>query len=257
MIKFFRKIREKLLREHNIRKYSLYALGEIFLVVIGILIALQINNWNENRKDRNNERALITSIINDFENDSLRLNQLLESIGKKATQANNIITIIQQEDSEIDTAKFLSDIYLIGRFIQYDAYIPTFDEIISSGQSGIIKNKTFKEKIKYYLIIADYHETFLYEEGRATKALYNQHARKYFDFRLFSDYWVESGDINLERVRNKFDGQSLLMDFEGFRKDPETLYFLRQVAGTDEELKSILTILKDQFLIPTFLDLKG
>ena len=48
MIKFFRKVRQKLLKENRFNKYVLYAIGEIVLVVIGILIALQINNWNEN-----------------------------------------------------------------------------------------------------------------------------------------------------------------------------------------------------------------
>ena len=52
MIKFFRKIRQKLLAENKISKYLIYAFGEIILVVIGILIALQINNWNEGRKDQ-------------------------------------------------------------------------------------------------------------------------------------------------------------------------------------------------------------
>ena len=51
MIKFFRKIRQNLLVENKTGKYLKYAIGEIVLVVIGILIALQINNWNENRKD--------------------------------------------------------------------------------------------------------------------------------------------------------------------------------------------------------------
>jgi hypothetical protein len=47
MIKFFRKIREKLVTEYKFSKYALYAIGEILLVVVGILIALQINNWND------------------------------------------------------------------------------------------------------------------------------------------------------------------------------------------------------------------
>jgi hypothetical protein len=47
MLKFFRTIRKKLIEEYNVRKYLLYAIGEILLVVIGILIALQVNNWND------------------------------------------------------------------------------------------------------------------------------------------------------------------------------------------------------------------
>ncbi|MGB5372105.1 MAG: DUF6090 family protein, partial [Flavobacteriaceae bacterium] len=62
MLKFFRKIRQQLLVKNNISKYLLYAIGEIVLVVIGILIALQINNWNEDRKDRAKERFYLRSI---------------------------------------------------------------------------------------------------------------------------------------------------------------------------------------------------
>lgn len=60
MIKFFRKIRQKLLAENNFSKYLMYAVGEIILVVIGILIALQINTWNEYKKDRVEEKDILT-----------------------------------------------------------------------------------------------------------------------------------------------------------------------------------------------------
>jgi|TARA_R110001606_G_scaffold397685_2_gene574917 hypothetical protein len=62
MIKFFRKIRQRLLTENKFSKYLLYAIGEILLVVIGILIALSINNWNEERKSRADEIKILTNI---------------------------------------------------------------------------------------------------------------------------------------------------------------------------------------------------
>ncbi|WP_445752736.1 DUF6090 family protein [Polaribacter sp.] len=62
MIKFFRKICQKLLVENRFNKYLVYAIGEIILVVIGILIALQINNWNEERKNANEEKQVLTSL---------------------------------------------------------------------------------------------------------------------------------------------------------------------------------------------------
>jgi len=67
MIKFFRKIRQRLLSENKFSKYLLYAVGEIILVVIGILIALQINNNNEARKEKALEKELINLLISDLE----------------------------------------------------------------------------------------------------------------------------------------------------------------------------------------------
>ena len=69
MIKFFRKIRHKLLNEGRLKKYLIYAIGEIVLVVIGILIALQINNWNEARKLQNTMKSVYSIIKTDLLSD--------------------------------------------------------------------------------------------------------------------------------------------------------------------------------------------
>jgi hypothetical protein len=70
MIKIFRKIRQKMLKESKFNQYMLYAIGEIVLVVIGILFALQINNWNENRKQEATLNAIYKIIQSDLESDS-------------------------------------------------------------------------------------------------------------------------------------------------------------------------------------------
>lgn len=59
MLSFFRKIRQKLLSQNRVTQYLAYAIGEIILVVIGILIALQVNNWNENRKNGEIEHKVL------------------------------------------------------------------------------------------------------------------------------------------------------------------------------------------------------
>ena len=74
MIKFFRKIRQRLLSENRFSKYLVYAIGEIVLVVIGILIALQINNWNENRKELKKSQALLEEFKKDLVRDTLESN---------------------------------------------------------------------------------------------------------------------------------------------------------------------------------------
>jgi hypothetical protein len=73
MIKLFRKIRQKLIAEENLRKYAFYAIGEILLVVIGILIALQVNTWNETRKDNIKQKALLVNFVEDLKVDSTRI----------------------------------------------------------------------------------------------------------------------------------------------------------------------------------------
>ena len=78
MIKFFRKIRQKLLSESKFSKYLLYAIGEIVLVIIGILFALQINNWNSDKKAHQQELDFYTKLLNDL-NDNFK-----NTIGKKS-----------------------------------------------------------------------------------------------------------------------------------------------------------------------------
>ena len=77
MIKFFRKIRQSSLLENKTGKYFKYAIGEIVLVVIGILIALQINNWNETRRDQHKLINILKSIAADMRIDAVNLNDNL------------------------------------------------------------------------------------------------------------------------------------------------------------------------------------
>ena len=72
MIKFFRRIRQQLLTENKLGKYLLYAIGEIVLVVIGILIALSINNWNEGLKIKSQERDVLLQMKRNLEADIIQ-----------------------------------------------------------------------------------------------------------------------------------------------------------------------------------------
>ena len=78
MIPFFRKIRKKMADDNKPIKYMRYAIGEIALVVIGILIALQINTWNEERKNKDLEKQYLTNIKNEINRSLLRLNNAIK-----------------------------------------------------------------------------------------------------------------------------------------------------------------------------------
>ena len=84
MIKIFRNVRQNLLNEGKTTKYLQYALGEIVLVVIGILIALQINNLNEQQNEQNIAKTYMKGIIENLRYDIIRcdINMKNNSIGK-------------------------------------------------------------------------------------------------------------------------------------------------------------------------------
>jgi hypothetical protein len=90
MIKFFRKIRQNLLMENKTGKYFKYAIGEIVLVVIGILIALSINNWNEERKINLKEKSLFKNIVVDLAQEEKILNEALTNYKYKSDSYEHI-----------------------------------------------------------------------------------------------------------------------------------------------------------------------
>ena len=143
MIKFFRKIRQNLLMENNTGKYFKYAIGEIVLVVIGILIALSINNWNENGKDRKQEKELLIQLQSEFESN---LNQLDQKITLRNTMITASFKLLDYVDNPDIRDK--DSIYkYIGRTVTAPTFDPIVNDIISSGRIQLLQNSTLKEKL--------------------------------------------------------------------------------------------------------------
>ncbi|WP_455168788.1 DUF6090 family protein [Aegicerativicinus sediminis] len=103
MIKFFRKIRLKLLAENKLSKYLIYAVGEIILVVIGILIALQINNWNENEKLLKLEKEILEEVKIGLESDFLNIKKVIEDHQTFMNSQEKIIDWIENEKQYNDS----------------------------------------------------------------------------------------------------------------------------------------------------------
>ncbi|WP_370476950.1 DUF6090 family protein [Tamlana flava] len=103
MIKFFRNIRKNLLAEGKTANYLKYAIGEIVLVVIGILIALQINNWNENKKERKQEHKVLTELLSSLENNYTSM--VSDSLNRVTwnTSSNIVINFLESDLPYSDT----------------------------------------------------------------------------------------------------------------------------------------------------------
>jgi hypothetical protein len=91
MISFFRTIRQKLLNQNQLTRYLVYAFGEILLVVIGILIALQVNNWNEGKKTLEQERWILIALHNEFDENLKELNRDIARIDSQLVASRQIL----------------------------------------------------------------------------------------------------------------------------------------------------------------------
>jgi len=102
MIKFFRHIRQRMVLENRITKYLLYAIGEIFLVVIGILIALQVNSWNQGRKDSELVRIRLSELVQDLELDRSHFKYHLDLASEENHRIDSILALLGAETADQD-----------------------------------------------------------------------------------------------------------------------------------------------------------
>ena len=171
MIKFFRKIRQKLLAENKFSKYLIYAFGEIVLVVIGILIALSINNWNENRKTEQNQQALIASLIEDFEYTSKDINNdelpYLESLKNDINRYQELSRSKTQLVS-VDSLRILAEAYF--RINHFNPNLTTYNEAVSSGKLGLLKNKELMNQFTRFM---QYLKVYNKVEDQSSKSYYD------------------------------------------------------------------------------------
>jgi hypothetical protein len=144
MIKFFRKIRQNVLMENKTGKYFKYAIGEIILVVIGILIALQINNWNEQRKLDTEEQYLLNELMQEFQINlkDVKKDDIINGSSKDA--AFGIMHMIQEKSIQNNTSKLDSLFFVVVGYSSYNASTGVLDEIISSGKLRAIKDIKLK-----------------------------------------------------------------------------------------------------------------
>ena len=150
MIKFFRKIRQNLLSEGKTGKYFKYAIGEIVLVVIGILIALSINNWNESRKEAIQEQFILTRLSADITSDISQVSNEIDLINKNSEELKFCIDVILR-NKEASITVFRDSLKSILNLISFDQNKTTFNNLISSGQIEYIQNQNLTDSItKYY-----------------------------------------------------------------------------------------------------------
>ena len=146
MIKFFRHIRKSLLMENKTSKYFKYAIGEIILVVIGILIALQINNWNENRKETLKAKSYLLNIKEDLILDTLEFSRAIRNLESSIDKATRLLRLKSFESFQTDSLLSL----IPNTYYQISINSQTFDKLINSGVTELSSYDESFELINIY-----------------------------------------------------------------------------------------------------------
>lgn len=151
MMNVFSKIRQKLLSQNRLTRYLVYALGEIFLVVIGILIALQVNTWKEERANRALEFNFYTTLLEDLENDRQRLDVLSKFYQNRIENLTWILERVRDPSLQVSPEEFgihTEPLYYNQSAIIFNA---TFEASKSAGAFDRFSNKPLLKKlVEYY-----------------------------------------------------------------------------------------------------------
>lgn len=136
------------------RKFKLdwtYAIGELLIVAVGVLIALAINVWNNERLERAQERDFIRRLISDIDEDQRRFEFQLKAIDSKEASLQRVRTTFAA-DGAIDATGFLRDIVSGANFgwSQITAERVTFDDLLESGRLGLIEDADIRALIATY-----------------------------------------------------------------------------------------------------------
>jgi hypothetical protein len=153
MLRFFRQIRHGLLSDNRFGKYLLYAIGEILLVVIGILLALQIDTWNNGNIDRRKEKEYLSNLIEDLETQRQLVSSQIRHEARMRNKCENALKQLKTEKINFDSLTvFLGDVTR-RTFVVND---PTFQDLKSSGNILLIRNNTLRKQILSFYQYLEY-----------------------------------------------------------------------------------------------------
>lgn len=215
MIPFFHKIRYKLAYDNQFLKYSRYAIGEIVLVVIGILIALQINNWNEARKERNLELQLLRSFERSLQKDLLDMDSNIRVHQNGIVAANTILKILEEPGPrDSDSISVLMSKVLMPTLFVYST--SAFETLKSKGVT-LISNDSLRDHI---IEVYDSRYRFFVENEK----IHYQTLEKML-FEVFPGRFEDS--YNYQINPPDFDGTVRPIDADALANDKEFLYHLR------------------------------
>ncbi|WP_228852917.1 DUF6090 family protein [Aegicerativicinus sediminis] len=263
MIKFFRKIRQKMLAENKFGKYLTYAIGEIVLVVIGILIALQINNWNQERLNKKQEHQILSQLLKEYTSNLKQINQKIEIRKEMLNSCFRLLQYQNEKPESIDQDSLDAFLFRITIRPTFDPELSVSNELINSGKLYLIENTDLRNNVSSY-------SSFLSELNEEELAIFDLTEKQLIPF-LRENYQIgrmmmvllddkelrakiTMGEVNnydtMKNLVQKSDYKNLLShpDFEDYLLQliSYTAYTNDQSTGVKEKTTTIIDLIRTE-----------
>jgi len=189
MINFFRKKRKKLADDNKVLKYARYAIGEIVLVVIGILIALQLNTWKGNKIEQRKESIYLNNIKRDLQNQLTKIDTQIEYEKSIVEVAKPILKSYKTNHNFTIDSSFTASIGTMSGRMTFVRVDPTYTELLSSGHIDIISNNDCKNSlITYYQDLERVEQIINKNNNLYTDAVYMNNIIKLSEIQLDNEF---------------------------------------------------------------------
>lgn len=216
MIKFFRKIRQNLIMENKTGKYFKYAIGEIILVVIGILIALQINNWNEQKRKNTLEGEYYCRLLEDAEQDLEQINQFVELSKDRLRASNQALRLLKNKEvKKVDIGKQLA-LSITAIYSDFSPNDSAFEDLKSGANLNIIKDKTVTKAINNYFNKVKTYSSIIIVNANNALDVYNTNQDHFNSGRIHASMFLDRFIEGMEK--DVYDSMNL--DYEELLSEP-------------------------------------
>ena len=238
MFRLFRRLRQRLLFDKKFSKYLLYAFGEVLILIFGILIALQVNNWNEERKRQDLETVILRAIKADLDQDLINCRGDTKNHRLPVNSLNIIL-------NHFNTDLPLPD-SLYGHLLETCSYTTTtynnasFETLKSLGV-GLISNVKLRNEI---IFMYDSHQPFLTENRSFFRDQITYAKRYLFSTRFEEGYnyasWVLDENLGVVDLASVDLGTLIPLNYESLKRDTEYIYFLKTTRNYHENYLDLL-----------------
>lgn len=262
MTRFFKNIRKKLATENKVGAYLRYAIGEILLVVIGILIALQVSNWNEQRKAKIIENNFFEDVLQDLKKDQQRLSYYELFHTKRASYLDTLLTYLRNPKKTMGIDKFQQYVEPLYYSANATSYSTAFESAKATGIFNDIKAKDLiKELSQYYSDFAQIQNNFTsitrYVEDKFEPIMYSFPEGKINKETGNLVINEENAQAFYDKIASIKDNRNITIDYEIILRTPRmenyligdmgrTFNAIGKIKSRQEKLKALIQKIKQR-----------